>query len=195
MEDASLRRHDAQVTPVDILGLDQCDSDIFIDIFTNTYSKIVNLLSKKSKKIQLKQQADALALKTRGLRQMPPIGSNMLGQEPKSTPRRSSTNILVNHEGSARAKNKKMDRAVVGASMMSASSGDERESIKRTTNQSRNSHMPANLFASMDDSMGNTLSNLALQLSNKKDHRKFDKERPKPYLDLTEFLVLMEDSF
>ena len=46
--------------PTEILGLGETEHDIFIDIFTNTYSMIVEALSKKTKKMNLKAQADAL---------------------------------------------------------------------------------------------------------------------------------------
>ena len=60
MENASIRRHDMMERPTEILGLGETEHDIFIDIFTNTYSMIVEALSKKTKKMNLKAQADAL---------------------------------------------------------------------------------------------------------------------------------------
>ena len=50
MEDASLRRADVQAVQCDILALNETENDIFLDIFTNTYSKIVEALSKKYSK-------------------------------------------------------------------------------------------------------------------------------------------------
>lgn len=68
MEDASLRRSDANPYPTDILGLNQEDNDIFLDIFSNFYAKIVEALSRKSKKIYIKTQSDILTLKVRNMR-------------------------------------------------------------------------------------------------------------------------------
>ena len=47
MEDASIRRTDAQA--MNILALNETENDIFLEIFTNTYAKIVDALSKKMK--------------------------------------------------------------------------------------------------------------------------------------------------
>jgi len=44
--------------PTDILNLDETENDIFLDIFTTTYSKIVEALAIKSKKMRkLKHKA------------------------------------------------------------------------------------------------------------------------------------------
>jgi len=81
----------------------------------------------------------------------------------------------------------KMDRGAVGSSMMSGNSSEDRDSIARRTNQSRTSGMAqANLFSSMDDSNQGSFAAMQVQ---KRDHRKYDKERPKPYLDFNDFLV------
>ena len=50
MEDASLRRHDQPAVPSEVLRLNEVENDIFLDIFTNTYAKIAEALTKKSKK-------------------------------------------------------------------------------------------------------------------------------------------------
>lgn len=68
MEDSSLRRSDANPNPTDILALNQEDNDIFLDIFSDFYAKIVEALSRKSKKMNLKTQAEMLAIKVRNLR-------------------------------------------------------------------------------------------------------------------------------
>ena len=50
MEDASMRRADIPAVPSEVLRLNEVEIDIFLDIFTNTYSKIAEALTKKSKK-------------------------------------------------------------------------------------------------------------------------------------------------
>ena len=50
MEDASLRRHDQPAIPSEVLRLNEVENDIFLDIFTNTYAKIAEAITKKSKK-------------------------------------------------------------------------------------------------------------------------------------------------
>ena len=47
MEDASLRRADLAAIPLTLLSLDETENDIFLDIFTNTYAKILEALSNK----------------------------------------------------------------------------------------------------------------------------------------------------
>ena len=47
MEDASIRRSDLPKVPTDILGLSETEFDIFLEIFSPTYSKIVEAMSKK----------------------------------------------------------------------------------------------------------------------------------------------------
>ena len=54
MQDASIKRDDLPMNPLEMLALDETENDIFIDIFTNTYSKIVEAMQKKTKKIQMK---------------------------------------------------------------------------------------------------------------------------------------------
>ena len=49
MEDASIRRTDAAANQCNILNLNETENDIFLEIFTNTYAKIVDALSKKVK--------------------------------------------------------------------------------------------------------------------------------------------------
>ena len=51
MEDASIRRSDLPAVPTDILKLNEMENDIFLDIFTTTYSKVVDALAKKKKKM------------------------------------------------------------------------------------------------------------------------------------------------
>ena len=50
MEDASIRRADLPATPTDMLGLNETENDIFLEIFTPTYTKILDCLRKKAKK-------------------------------------------------------------------------------------------------------------------------------------------------
>ena len=79
--------------------------------------------------------------------------------------------------------------------MMSASSNEDRESIARRTTQSRNnSTLANNLTASMDG--GNKGFSL-MQSAQKKDHRKYDKDKDKdkPSLNEQEFISLMADAF
>lgn len=95
-----------------------------------------------------------------------------------------------------RSKGKKTsDRGALGSSMMSASSNEDRDSIARRTTQSRNnSTMANNLTASMDGpSKGFSL----MQSAQKKDHRKYDKDKDKdkPSLNESEFINLMADAF
>ena len=54
MEDASIRRQDIAEIPTKILALDEAENDIFIDIFTSTYTKISKVLQKKIKKHNMK---------------------------------------------------------------------------------------------------------------------------------------------
>ena len=54
MEDASLRRFDQQAVPDIILNLNEQENDIFLDIFTNTYAKIIGCLQKKIRKANQK---------------------------------------------------------------------------------------------------------------------------------------------
>ena len=51
MEDASLRRSDLPAIPTEILNLNEMENDIFLDIFTTTYSKVVEAITKKKKKM------------------------------------------------------------------------------------------------------------------------------------------------
>jgi len=44
----------------------------------------------------------------------------------------------------------------------------------------------------MDDSAANKFAGLS-KIGSKKDHRKFDKDRPKPFLDENEFCAAMEE--
>ena len=60
MEDASLKRADLTLVPTEMLSLDEQENDIFIDYFTNTFTKIVEALSKKLKKLNMKVQAEAM---------------------------------------------------------------------------------------------------------------------------------------
>ena len=54
MEDASVRRQDIPSIPTEVLGLSETENDIFLDIFTNTYSKIAELLQRKIRKNNMK---------------------------------------------------------------------------------------------------------------------------------------------
>ena len=47
IRDASIRRQDITPIPTEILRLNEAENDIFLEIFTNTYSKITELLSRK----------------------------------------------------------------------------------------------------------------------------------------------------
>jgi hypothetical protein len=77
---------------------------------------------------------------------------------------------------------KATERGVVGSSMMSASSNEDRDSIARRTNPSRNnSTLANNLTTGMDGSS----KKFSLQHSQKRDHRKFDKEKDKDKPNLT----------
>ena len=58
MEDASVRRHDIAAIPTEILALNETENDIFLEIFTNTYSKIAELLRRKIKKSNMKLQTE-----------------------------------------------------------------------------------------------------------------------------------------
>jgi hypothetical protein len=77
---------------------------------------------------------------------------------------------------------------------MSASSNEDRDSIARKTSQSRNSHV---FQTAVSTSMENTTNSPNLFLGaepvQKKDHRRYDKERPKPYLDWNDFLSYMDE--
>lgn len=81
-------------------------------------------------------------------------------------------------------------------SATSSNNDQERDSIARFTNQSRNNiqnnNNNNNIYSSMDDSGANKFAGLS-KLGSKKDHRKFDKDRPKPYLDENEFCAAMEE--
>ena len=60
MQDASIPRGDLPTDPTDILNLNESEVDIFLDIFTTTYSKIVEALAIKTyKKKAMKLKADA----------------------------------------------------------------------------------------------------------------------------------------
>mmetsp|Transcript_16527 Transcript_16527/g.22327 ORF Transcript_16527/g.22327 Transcript_16527/m.22327 type:complete len:111 (+) Transcript_16527:993-1325(+) len=54
MEDASIRRYDQPAVPTEVLQLNETENDIFLEIFSSTYSKIVDALAKKYKKIMQK---------------------------------------------------------------------------------------------------------------------------------------------
>ena len=58
MEDASLRRQDQPKVPTDILQLNETENDIFLDIFTSTYAKIIEALRKKQRKMKGMNVAD-----------------------------------------------------------------------------------------------------------------------------------------
>ena len=85
-----------------------------------------------------------------------------------------------------------MDRGAVGSSMMSVSSNDEKDSIARRTNQSRNNSTLAGamMIGSMDETAGTALIGAPQP---KKDHRKYDKDKDLPYLSWNEFLTYMDD--
>ena len=55
MKDASIRRNDLPEVPTEILGLSKTEFDIFLEIFSPTYSKIIEAMSKKSKKEAMKE--------------------------------------------------------------------------------------------------------------------------------------------
>ncbi len=55
MEDASIRRSDLPKVPTEMLGLSETEFDIFLEIFSPTYSKIVEAMSKKQKKEAMKE--------------------------------------------------------------------------------------------------------------------------------------------
>ena len=60
MQDASIPRGDLPTDPTDILNLNESEVDIFLDIFTTTYSKIVEALAIKTyKKKAMKLKAEA----------------------------------------------------------------------------------------------------------------------------------------
>lgn len=85
----------------------------------------------------------------------------------------------------------KLDRGAVGSSMMSGNSSEDRDSIARRTNQSRTSNMAqANLYASMEETNQNGFAGIPAQ---KRDHRKYDRERPRPFLDWSDFLGAMDE--
>ena len=93
-----------------------------------------------------------------------------------------------------RRKSKKKDRGIVGSSLMSASSNEDRDSIARKTSQSRNSHVfQTAVNTSIESAAGNINVFLGSEPVPKKDHRKYDKERPKPYLDWNDFLSYMDE--
>ena len=50
MKDASLKGVGVSSTPTDTLPLTEVDSDIFLDIFTQTYSVIAKAISRKIRK-------------------------------------------------------------------------------------------------------------------------------------------------
>lgn len=120
-----MRRADANPNPTEILALNQQDNDIFLDIFSDFYAKIVDALRNKKQKFNLKVKADILASKKSVNRQF-------------ESPNRKGTIVSMNtadFEYNNRGKGKKLERGAVGASIMSASSHDgESMSIARKTN-------------------------------------------------------------
>ena len=73
---------------------------------------------------------------------------------------------------------------------MSASSNEERDSNARRTTQSRTSGLASNMFSGMDDG---SPANFIQPPTQKRDHRKYDKERPKPHLDWSDFLACADE--
>ena len=55
MEDASIRRGDLSAVPTEILRLNETENDIFLDIFSITYSKILDAMQKKTLKAKQKE--------------------------------------------------------------------------------------------------------------------------------------------
>ena len=75
--------------------------------------------------------------------------------------------------------------------MMSGNSSEDRDSIARRTNQSKASNIgQSNIYASMEET---NQGGFAAMLVQKRDHRKFDKEKPKPFLDWTDFMGAMDE--
>ena len=58
MEDASIRRTDTAANQCNILNLNETEHDIFLEIFTNTYAKIVDALSRKVKMSSMRSGID-----------------------------------------------------------------------------------------------------------------------------------------
>lgn len=81
-----------------------------------------------------------------------------------SPDRSSSKGFFMSEMPTARSKGGKMgklDRGALGSSMMSGNSSEERDSIARRTNQSKNSHMAqVNLYSSIDDTSAGGLTGM-----------------------------------
>ena len=56
LEDASIRRVDIPAVPLEILKLDEQENDIFIDIFTDTYTRISHCIQRKVKNNEKKAE-------------------------------------------------------------------------------------------------------------------------------------------
>ena len=63
MEDASLRRADLQAAPTTLLALHETENDIFLEVFSDTYAKILEALSNKQKRQAQKLLNDNLLKK------------------------------------------------------------------------------------------------------------------------------------
>ena len=103
------------------------ENDIFLDIFTTTYSRVVDALAKKKKKMV----NENFISKTRNnMRALGSLTSNLSNQV--ANDRGSGQNFFG--PDNQRNKAKKLDRGALGSSMMSVSSNEERDSMARRTN-------------------------------------------------------------
>ena len=188
MEDASIRRQDQPQVPTEILKLGEIENDIFLEIFTDTYSKLVEALNKKLKKMR----AFNVDFKSKVARHMNILVQPMMGHQASlaSSVKGEGAQIFMTDMTSPKAKAKKVERGALGSSMMSASSNEELESLTRRNTQMNSSRQTSTMITSVD-----AAPSRVLRTPPKKDHRKFDKERPKPFLDWNDFLHYMDDAF
>ena len=80
--------------------------------------------------------------------------------------------------------------------MMSISSSEERDSIARRTQGQMNTTLRGG--TTMTSHIGDRRQNedlLRMPPVPKRDHRKFDKDNPMPYLDFNDFMGFMDDAF
>jgi len=122
------------------------------------------------------------------------MGSHQMGATAQSGP--GSGSVFMTDLNASRGKPKK-DRGAIGSSMLSASSNEDRDSIARRTGGAMNvSSRNNSTLQSMPMGETRKKDDFLLQApAPKKDHRRFDKEKPRTFLDLNDFMFYMDETF
>ena len=108
----------------------QRQNDIFLDIFSNTYSKILEALNKKQKKIlNMQMQKARHEVQNRVLRHQNTFLPHMASHNAQAS---TTSSVFMTDQNALRGKGKRVaDRSAIGSSILSASSNEDRDSIAR----------------------------------------------------------------